>query len=47
MSMRQEAAGAASREAEGRRLSGLEAALHIDRASTQNVGTRPSCFTTY
>ena len=34
MSMRQEAAGAASREAEGRRLSGLEAALHIDRAST-------------
>ena len=45
MSMRQEAAGAASREAEGRRLSGLEAVLHIDRASTQNVGTRPSYFT--
>ena len=46
MSMRQEAAGAASREDKGRRLSGFEAAL-THRASTQNVGARPSCFTTY
>ena len=46
MSMRQEAAGAASREAEGRRLSGLEAALHIGRQPTTLALALPALLPT-